>query len=163
MRGKISSRARYFSGSMPFLALFRRSDGRKNFVRPYIGLKKVPSVQFRVPVLAIRSHASASVSKKMPRNDAITKIFFYLCFWSYPTRNILKKRYAYLVDENLRNFQMSKDSIVALTLWRGLLLLHLLIRFSQDLHLRRGICGTTLLVGKQPPEEPPARQNDNTP
>ena len=57
---------------------------------------------------------------------------------------------------------MSKDSIVALTLWRGLLLLHLLIRFSQDLHLRRGICGTTLLVGKQSPEEPPAGQNDNT-
>ena len=29
---------------------------------------------------------------------------------------IKKRRYAYLVDENLRNFQMSKDSIVVLTL-----------------------------------------------
>lgn len=159
MRGKISSRARYFSGSMPFLALFRRSDGRKNFVRPYIG--SVGSISRPRPCnqkSRIRICLEKNAAKRCNYQD-----FSVSLFWVLSDPDILKKRHAYLVDENLRNFQMSKDSIVALTLWRGLLLLHLLIRFSQDLHLRRGICGTTLLVGKQPPEEPPARQNDNTP
>lgn len=43
----------------------------------------------------------------------------YLCNvdWGNPCPGHIgnKKRYAYLVDENLRNFQMSKDSIVVLT------------------------------------------------
>ena len=62
--------------------------------------------------------------------------------------NILdkKKRYAHLIDENLRNFQISKDSIVALTLqaWAAISP-HLLIRFSQDLHLKRGIAAPRFL------------------
>ncbi len=60
--------------------------------------------------------------------------FFVLLYsdWGNPFQDIRekKKRYAYLVLENVGNFQIEyKDSIVVLTLWRGLLLLHPYPRF----------------------------------
>lgn len=50
-----------------------------------------------------------------------------------------KKRYAYLVIENVGNFQMcTRDSIVVLTLWRGLLL-PIRAQVSYDLQSENGI------------------------
>ena len=65
--------------------------------------------------------------------------------WPMPVQDILvnKKRYAYLVSENLRNFLFdARDSIVVLTHMRGLLSLHLHHRLSQGPHLRRSIVGS---------------------
>ncbi len=48
-----------------------------------------------------------------------------------------KKRYAYLVSENLRNFRQSKDSIVVLTRIAWAAIVTSAHRLSQGLHLGR--------------------------
>ena len=57
-----------------------------------------------------------------------------------------KKRYAYLVSENVGNFQPSKDSIVVLThiAWATIVTSAQMV--SYDLHLRRGIVGSRFLL-----------------
>ena len=56
-----------------------------------------------------------------------------------------KKRYVYLVLENVENFQIdARDSIVVLTLWSWLLLLHLRQRFPTTFKLSVAY-STTLL------------------
>lgn len=63
-----------------------------------------------------------NLSEKIKKNllgIVLFDFFPYLCArdWAsdpFPDMKY-KKRYAYLVDENLRNFQMSKDGIVVLT------------------------------------------------
>ena len=53
-----------------------------------------------------------------------------------------KKRYAYLVSENLRNFHSSKDSIVVLTRIAWAAIVTSAHWLSQGHHLRRGIVGS---------------------
>ncbi|NBH93143.1 hypothetical protein D1638_11085 [Muribaculaceae bacterium Z1] len=57
-----------------------------------------------------------------------------------------KKRYAYLVSENVGNFQSSKDSIVVLTriAWAAIVTSAQMV--SYDLHLRRGIVGSRFCI-----------------
>ena len=53
-----------------------------------------------------------------------------------------RKRYVYLLSENLRNFQLSKDSIVVLTHIAWAAIVASAHRQSQGLHLRRDIAGS---------------------
>ena len=57
-----------------------------------------------------------------------------------------KKRYAYLVSENLRNFRQSKDSIVVLTRIAWAAIVTSASKVSYDHQQRRGIVGSRFFI-----------------
>ena len=85
----------------------------------------------------------------LPVNEGSLMYLYYLCIWIGATLSTTfwnnKKRYAYLVSENVGNFRPSKDSLVVLTniAWAAIVTSAQMV--SYDLHLRRGIVGSRFL------------------
>lgn len=97
--------------------------------------------QFHCKALHVTTHlwVQVLVNPKIMSNLAIASQVFATIFWKY------KKRYAYLVSENVGNFRPSKDSIVVLTriAWTAIVTSAQMV--SYDLHLRRSIVGSRFL------------------
>ncbi len=91
------------------------------------------------------------VSPKRKWTKACPCLCFFITFargrgiLTLPRLTRKTRRYVHLVLENVGNFQIRhKDCIMALTLWRGLLLLYLCLRFPTTFKSGMWHCSSTL-------------------